>query len=70
MDFRALLFLVLELGVVGFIVGFIVYLILKIPMPDIVKQVICVIVAVAMIVFVIDHLGIFDSGPIFPHHSR
>lgn len=59
MDFRALLYLVLELGIVGFIV----YLITTyIPMPDIFKTVIYVIVAIAMIVLCLNSFGLLDSG--------
>jgi hypothetical protein len=59
MDFRALLYLILELGLVGFIA----YLIVTyIPMPAIFRTVILVIIAVALIIFCLNTFGVFDEG--------
>jgi hypothetical protein len=63
MDFTALMYLILELGLVGFIVWLITT---YIPMPDIFKKVIFVVVAIAVILFCLREFGALDSGP----HSR
>jgi predicted membrane channel-forming protein YqfA (hemolysin III family) len=59
MDFRSLIFLILGLGIAGFIV----YLITTyIPMPAIFKTIIYVIVAIALIVFCLDSFGFLGAG--------
>jgi len=59
MDFRDLIFLVLGLGITGFLV----YLITTyIPMPDIFKKIIYVIVAIAIIVFCLNTFGFLGTG--------
>ena len=59
MDFRSLIYLILGLGIAGFVV----YLITTyIPMPAIFKTIIYVIVAIALILFCLNSFGTLDSG--------